>query len=170
MRYRPNAALILLNDRGEILLGERSDAEGSWQFPQGGAKNGETLERTLLREAREEIGLRAEAFEMLESHGPYRYQFPRGIKKNGYIGQEQMYFLSRLRPGFRLPAGPVDSPEFRRIQWMAPTDFQLDWVAEFKREVYRCVFREVLGVELTLKSSPSCDTVRIQPATEARSA
>jgi putative (di)nucleoside polyphosphate hydrolase len=148
MRYRPNAALILLNDAGEILLGERTDAPGSWQFPQGGAKKGEPLTHTLIREVREEIGLRAEAFEVLASHGPYRYQFPRGIKKNNCIGQEQMYFLSRLNPGFRLPGGPVTSREFRRIRWVAPSAFHITWVAEFKREVYRCVFHEALGVDL----------------------
>lgn len=150
MRYRPNAALILLNDQGEILLGERLDTQDSWQFPQGGAKRGEPLDRALVRETREEIGLRAEAFEMIERHGPFRYQFPGGLKKNGCIGQEQIYFLSRLRPGYHLPAGPIDSPEFRRLRWIFPADFQLDWVADFKREVYRCVFHEVFGVELPL--------------------
>ena len=149
MRYRPNAALILLNDEGKILLGERSDAPGSWQFPQGGAKVGEALEQTLVREAREEIGLRAEAYEMIEGYGPYRYQFPPKVKKQNFIGQEQVYFLSRLRPGFALREGPVKSREFSRVRWIAPSDFQIEWVAEFKREVYRSVFREILGVELS---------------------
>ena len=40
--YRPNAAIILRNSSGEILVCERSDWWGCWQFPQGGVKKGES--------------------------------------------------------------------------------------------------------------------------------
>ena len=160
MRYRLNVALILWNDQGEILLGERRDVAGSWQFPQGGAKAGETLEGALRREAEEEIGLREETFEILQSHGPYRYLFPRRMKKRGFVGQEQTYFLARLRPGCHLPEGPIKSPEFRQVRWIAPRQFELQWVADFKREVYRSVFQEILGVELALPAGElSCNVL-----------
>ena len=38
--YRPNAAIILRNSCGEILVCERSDWWGCWQFPQGRSKEG----------------------------------------------------------------------------------------------------------------------------------
>src|SRR5438067_8221410 len=56
-RYRLNVAAILQNREGKILVCERADATGAWQFPQGGVDEGETLEAALARELVEEIGL-----------------------------------------------------------------------------------------------------------------
>jgi putative (di)nucleoside polyphosphate hydrolase len=35
-RLRPNVALLILNRKRELFLGERLDEPGHWQFPQGG--------------------------------------------------------------------------------------------------------------------------------------
>ena len=48
--YRENVAAILRNRRGEILVCERLDHAGAWQFPQGGIDAGETPEQALVRE------------------------------------------------------------------------------------------------------------------------
>ena len=55
MKYRLNVAAILRNGAGKILIGERKDRSGAWQFPQGGVDEGETLAQALVRELREEI-------------------------------------------------------------------------------------------------------------------
>lgn len=146
--YRPNVALILENQAGEILIAERSDVPGSWQFPQGGADRGESAGETLIREMEEELSLPASAYEVLECRGPYRYDFPPGRVKEGFLGQEQTYFRARLRRPEVLPEGPVQSPEFRAVRWIKPSEFLLSWVADFKREVYRQVFRDFWGIEL----------------------
>jgi hypothetical protein len=87
----------------------------------------------------EELGLPASAYEVLECRGPYRYDFPPGRVKEGFLGQEQTYFRGRLRRLDLLPAGPVQSPEFCAVRWIKPVDFHLSWVADFKRDVYRLV-------------------------------
>jgi putative (di)nucleoside polyphosphate hydrolase len=144
--YRPNVALILQNAEGKVLVAERSDVPGSWQFPQGGAAAGESPGETLIREMEEELALPPSAYEVVESRGPYRYEFPPGKIKEGYCGQEQTYFRALLRRADLLPDGPVSSPEFRAVRWLFPAEFSLRWVAEFKREVYRQVFRDFWGI------------------------
>jgi hypothetical protein len=40
--YRPGVGIVLLNARGDVFLGRRSDMkEENWQMPQGGIKCGE---------------------------------------------------------------------------------------------------------------------------------
>ena len=144
--YRPNAAIILRNCRGEILLCERSDVSGCWQFPQGGVKRGETLLDALHREVEEELGLKPKDYRVVSSKGPYRYLFLHGRKKDGYDGQEQHYFLAELttpKPVIRLEG----SDEFRAARWLPPSSFDLDWIGPMKREVYTSVFRDFFGIE-----------------------
>src|SRR6187399_2625970 len=94
--YRPNVACILRNAAGEILVCERSDWPGCWQFPQGGVKGQETLLEALHREVTEELGLQSGDYRLLTSKGPYRYLFANNGKKAGFDGQEQHYFLAEL--------------------------------------------------------------------------
>ena len=46
-----------MNAEGFILVAERSNIRGAWQFPQGGVDPGEGLEEALFREIEEEIGV-----------------------------------------------------------------------------------------------------------------
>ena len=147
-KYRPNVALILEDANGRVLVGERLDIFGAWQFPQGGVKKNETLEEALGREMTEELSLSSDRFEVLERKGPYRYLFPSGRKKEGFDGQEQTYFRARLVGGIDGLDGFVHSPEFRTLCWLAPTEFQATWVPEFKRPVYQEVFRDFWGIAL----------------------
>ena len=53
--YRPNVAIVLVNQRNQVFWGKRVN-EHAWQFPQGGIKPGETPEQAMYRELEEEIG------------------------------------------------------------------------------------------------------------------
>lgn len=153
IRYRPNVALILEREleggRMEVLIGERSDMPGTWQFPQGGAKPGEEMEAALAREVEEEIGLKPESYIVFRRLGPYRYEFPEGRMKEGYGGQEQVYFVAKLRDGDgKGLEGEIVSEEFLRLRWVEPREFRLEWVAPFKRGVYRQLFWDLWGLDL----------------------
>jgi putative (di)nucleoside polyphosphate hydrolase len=144
--YRPNVACILRNAAGEILICERRDWPGCWQFPQGGVKKGESLEQALYREVEEELCLKAENYSILSSKGPYRYLFSNGRKKEGYDGQEQHYFLALLTNPHAQVRFDGESDEFRAARWILPSAYDLSWIASIKREVYASVFRDFFEV------------------------
>jgi putative (di)nucleoside polyphosphate hydrolase len=144
--YRPNVAAIIRRSDNKILVGERTDRPGSWQFPQGGIKTGETPEKALERELFEEVGLPAGSYRILQRKEPYRYLFERGRNKEGYHGQEQIYFLVELLPGFE-PRHETNEPEFRALRWIDPSEFNIKWVPPFKRDVYRQVLNLFFGVQ-----------------------
>ena len=146
--YRANVAAILRNQRGRILVCERLGVRDAWQFPQGGIDEGETPEQALERELWEEVGVTATDIAVVERKGPYRYLYGNGRIKRGYHGKEQLYFLCDY-------AGPdaginVDTkhPEFQAFRWIAPEDFQLAWLPEMKREVYRRVCADFFGIKI----------------------
>ena len=148
IEYRPNVAAILQNSEGKIFVGEREDIPGAWQFPQGGIDDGEAAEAALFREMEEEIGLESSHLQVLEAKGGYRYIFPDGrVKWGKYRGQEQVYFLCQFLGKDKDINIETKKPEFRKWKWIHPSDFELAWVPEFKREVYQQVMRDFFKLE-----------------------
>jgi len=148
-RYRSNVGAILKRADGRILIGERSNVPGAWQFPQGGVKKSETPKAALSRELLEELSLASTYYRVIETKGPYRYLFPPGRTKEGFDGQEQTYFLIEFTGTDSNLDVKTDDPEFVRFRWIAPSEFQIAWVPKFKREVYREVFLDFFRVVLT---------------------
>jgi len=146
VRYRSNVAAIVENDRGEILICERRDVAGAWQFPQGGVDAGETNYQAIARELFEEIGLHPESYEVQEVRGPYQYEFPGGTQKRGYDGQRQHYYRVLLTGSDDSIIVDTPHPEFRSLRWIRPATFDLTWVPQFKRDVYRQVFADFYGL------------------------
>jgi 8-oxo-dGTP diphosphatase len=60
----PAAAAIIRDDRGQVLLIRRGDGRG-WSLPGGIMEPGERLVDCLLREAREETGLKVEPIRLV---------------------------------------------------------------------------------------------------------
>ncbi len=148
-RYQPNVAAIVQNDFGEILICERIDNAGAWQFPQGSVEKGENEEAALKRELWEEIGLPAKQFRVAARRGPYRYLYGRGRQKKGYDGKEQHYFLVQLTaPRVELDLEMAD-PEFRAFRWIRPEEFRFSWLPEMKRDVYRQVFADFFSINIS---------------------
>lgn len=142
MKYQPNVAAILRNPAGQILIAERANVAGAWQFPQGGVDPGESAEQAIKRELWEEIGVLPQDYRVLEQRGPYFYLFPEGITKRGHQGKQQWYFLCDYQgPDERINVATAH-PEFRAWRWIEPREFSLAWLPEMKREVYRQVFRD----------------------------
>jgi putative (di)nucleoside polyphosphate hydrolase len=148
LRYRPNVGAIIKKPDGKILIGERFNVSGAWQFPQGGVKKSERALEALARELKEEVSLEPAHYRIIQSNGPYRYLFPGGRTKEGFNGQEQTYFLVELTgPDSSIEVG-TEQPEFRRVRWIEPSEFQLGWVPRFKQDVYRQVFSDFFGIHL----------------------
>jgi len=138
--YRPNVAIVLMNDDRRVFWAQRANSDG-WQFPQGGMNTDETPLEAMYRELREETGLTPNLVEVLGSTpGWLRYRLPkryqRHYSKPLCIGQKQVWFLLRfLGDESAFSLDQCDEPEFCTYKWV---DF---WypaknVVTFKRKVY----------------------------------
>lgn len=144
--YRSNVGAIIRRADGKILIGERSDVAGAWQFPQGGVNKSETAREALIRELQEEVSLAPAQYRVVQSRGPYRYIFAPGRTKEGFDGQEQTYFLIEFTGTDSNIDVTTEQPEFVQFRWIEPSEFEIDWVPDFKRDVYRQVFLDFFGI------------------------
>ncbi len=142
--YRPNVGIIIVNNEGKLFWGRRI-GQNAWQFPQGGIAFAESPEQAVIRELREETGLKSGDVEIIaRTQGWLRYNLPehlvRHYKKPICIGQKQKWFMFRLvsdEQSITLNS-THQRPEFDLWQW---TDYwtPVHEVVNFKREVYRQV-------------------------------
>ena len=138
--YRPCVGITLINNNGEIFIGERIDQPGAWQMPQGGIDPGEDLSTAFFREMWEETGTRAA--EILEIYPEViRYDFPPGKRNrlyNGaYDGQEQTWIAARFTGTDDDINLHVHNPaEFRAWRWCKPMEL-LELIIPFKRPTYQ---------------------------------
>lgn len=153
IRFRPNVAALFVRPEGQLLVCERASFRGAWQFPQGGVDEGEDLLTALHREVREEIGLLPQHYDVVKQKDGYRYIYPPEVrakkrKKHGYHGQEQTYFLCMLKhdaPQVNIHQKPQ---EFCAYRWIEMDEFDINWLPEFKREVYRQVMHDFFAMDL----------------------
>jgi putative (di)nucleoside polyphosphate hydrolase len=141
--YRPNVAALIKRSDGRILIGRRSDHPECWQLPQGGIDKGESADEALRREVMEEVGIPAAAYEIEAKRSGYRYDFPAGPDRRGYHGQEQTYFLCRMKkagePQIDL-AGTCG--EFTEVRWEDVASFPVNLAPPMKQAVYRSVLAD----------------------------
>ncbi len=97
--YRPNVAFILSNAAGEILVCERSDWAGCWQFAQGGVKSGETFIDALHREVEEELCLKHSITRCSPPEGRIGIFSPTAGKKRVSTGRSNIISWSVDEPG-----------------------------------------------------------------------
>jgi putative (di)nucleoside polyphosphate hydrolase len=163
--FRENVAALLLRRDGRLLIGECADKPGCWSFPQGGVDDGETRREALFREMREEVRLGPRGFEVLASRSGYAYSYPPGrLKKGIYRGQSQTYFLCRLTRGEPDPRGSNPrAPEFLRLRWVKPEEFDLALIPAFKREVTARVLKDFFGVSPALPPESPPDATDNDP-------
>jgi putative (di)nucleoside polyphosphate hydrolase len=142
MSFRPNVAAIIINDEGNILVGERSDVAGSWQLPQGGVEENENKTTAVLREIEEETGLKPADLEILNSTDDICYTFPEYVeKKMGFKGQCQTFFLIKVKNS---ECTPEISDEFSSFEWINKEEV-IKRVVDFKKESYIEAFRQIFG-------------------------
>jgi putative (di)nucleoside polyphosphate hydrolase len=143
--YRPGVGVMLLNNRGRVLICRRNDIEGgAWQMPQGGVDRGENLRMAALRELKEEIGT-DNATLIAESRGWYQYDLPQAIITRTwggkYLGQRQKWFLMRFNGRDDEIKLDMQHPEFDEWIWALPDELP-DLVVAFKRNVYQSLLDE----------------------------
>jgi putative (di)nucleoside polyphosphate hydrolase len=145
--YQKNVAGILRNRDGKILICERLNIPGAWQFPQGGVDEGETVEQALKRELWEEISLDPGDFRIVEKRDGYRYLFTAG-KKRGHDGKDQTYFLCDFLADDSKINVQTEHPEFCAWKWITPSAFRREWLPAMKADVYAAVFEDFFGTKI----------------------
>ncbi len=145
--YRANVGIILANRHGKLLWARRIGQQ-SWQFPQGGIKDGETPEQAMYRELHEEVGLFPEHVEVLARTPDWlRYDLPSHLLRKEKvplcIGQKQIWFVLRLIvPADHVSLDSCDKPEFDYWRWV---DYwhPIKEVIAFKKKVYDSALKEL---------------------------
>jgi putative (di)nucleoside polyphosphate hydrolase len=131
---------VIADRAGRVLLFERADGSGGWQFPQGGIDHGEDVWDAVRREITEETGIDPADLTHLATHPEWLgYEIPaahRGPKISR--GQVQKWFLFRLRDGASPQLPQAESQEFSSYEWV-DIDEAVARIVDFKRPVYAAV-------------------------------
>ncbi len=144
--YRSAVGIMLVNDRGQVLVARRIDiaAMPAWQMPQGGIGPGETPRQAALRELEEEIGT-GNAEILAESSTWLTYDLPPVLAAKAwggrYRGQRQKWFVMRFTGCDADIDLAGEHAEFDAWRWVALDELP-ELIVSFKRQLYIDVVAE----------------------------
>ena len=144
--FRPNAGIVVFNKDGKVLLCERSDKKGAWQFPQGGIERGETPLQAAKRELNEETSLKnVLPVKTLSEPAPYR--FPPDVlaltQSRGwpYVGQKMYWSLFYFDGDESEINLDTKDKEFCAWRW-GTLEQAYDLIVDFKKSAYIVALNE----------------------------
>ncbi len=146
--YRLGVGIILLNPANRVFAARRIDTKAeAWQMPQGGIDDGETPEKAVMRELKEETGT-DKAGIIGTSDKWYTYDLPDALVPviwgGRYRGQKQKWFVLRFLGRDCDINIATDEPEFSEWRWVKPETLP-DMIVPFKRELYAELVRDFSG-------------------------
>lgn len=135
--FRAGVGAVIYARDGRVLVCERADTAGAWQFPQGGIDHGEEPEEAVWREVFEETAIPLADLALCGRHPDLlAYELPPEFRraKTGR-GQVQYWFFFRYLGrdhGIVLPMGG----EFVSWRWATMSE-AVAGAAPFRRSVYQ---------------------------------
>lgn len=136
--YRDGVLGVFVRDDGDVLVFERSDIKGQYQFPQGGLDAGEDIVSCLKREIFEETGC-ADFKIISQTKDPIYYDFPSTLKSKitkKYCGQRQWWFRLSLDEGAAPDLSKATDDEFVSFKWCSPAE-AIAAIADWRKDSYR---------------------------------
>ena len=93
--------MIILNSKNQIFIGQRFDKDKSaWQMPQGGIDKGESPAKAVIREMKEETGIKKNYKIIYERKTWYFYKLTSYLRKKlwkgKFRGQKQKWFITKF--------------------------------------------------------------------------
>ena len=124
------ASIIIVNEKGELLLGRRTDNH-LWGYSGGSIELTETVEESAKRELFEEMGLIAEELEffMVNSGPEAHYVYPNGDE----VYNVELIYLCRKYHGEL----KRQEEEVEELRFFAPEEITLDMISPPIRPVFR---------------------------------
>ena len=145
--YRSNVGIMLINDDGDVFVGQRLDNnQNAWQMPQGGIDGDEDPQSAAYRELLEETGIEQENVKFLATSSKWLlYDLPEDLIPKlwdgKYRGQKQKWFLFKFLGTNKDINISTEHPEFSSWKWI-PKENLLEEIVPFKKSVYESVLRE----------------------------
>lgn len=149
---RPNVCMLVYNNKGKLFLGERDGEPEHWQFPQGGAEPRYTLRQNVIRELREELGLKKRSIgklTKLQSTHEYEWRTPPRYAHKKWRGQKQTFWLVEfIGSDSDIDLTAYKDPEFASWRWCSVAEVKRR-AAPFRIAGYRAPLREFLEFKRT---------------------
>lgn len=137
LRYRRNVAAVIMDARGNVLVGRKKATSRFIHFPQGGVDKKETFEQALWREIKEEVGLESDSLRIVAHLAGLSYDYrKKNKKKEKWAGQEQTYYLIQYE-GEACLSSERSSTEFGVLEWVPYTELSVELFVSFKRPVIK---------------------------------
>jgi dATP pyrophosphohydrolase len=136
----PISVLVVVHTPAlDVLLLERADRPGFWQSVTGSQDEGESLERTAVRELHEETGLDAALYRLSNWNKQNRYEiYPSWRKRYApYVTHNTEHVFALTVPGsMAIAIEPREHLRYEWLPWRAAADKVFSWSnAEAIREL-----------------------------------
>ena len=146
--YRQGVIGIIIDDDKNFLLVQMIIyGKDAWRFPGGGLEEGETLENSILRELKEELGIND--FEIIKkAKFINQYEWPDHVIETGfkkgvkYRGQEQTSFLIKFKG--KKENIKIQPEEIRKVKWVKHEELKTHFIFPNQWEKAEKVLRELL--------------------------
>ena len=116
--FRAGVGIVPYTSEFQLIIFERSDFPGVWQFPQGGLDEGEDLESALWRELREETGIMPSdvSARHLFPHWLF-YEFPQSNRAHlsdpRTLGQIHRWYFLEIKQPLKIDLAASNHQEFK---------------------------------------------------------
>ena len=130
------ASIICINERGQLLLGRRTDNH-LWGYSGGSIELDEKVEEAAKRELFEETGLAAEEIEFffINSGPEVHYVYPNGDE----VSNIEIIFLCRRYHGILKP----QPEEIEELRFFDPEEIDLEMISPPIRPVFRYYLEQI---------------------------
>lgn len=138
--FRAGVGTVIYNQAGEVAIFQRAQHPiGVWQFQQGGVDLGESVETTLWRELKEEIGLTESDFANVTPMPRWTvYQDENSVEdvQKSRLGQAHRWFFLELKAGHVIDLTKATDVESSDYRWCDFTE-AISVTSDLKKHVYQ---------------------------------